>query len=165
MGFLDSFFKPKIDSYSANERKVILMAEAQCYSRDIAEERTEDLLQKQDLSGDRILQVPDGIILNYSKIVSENLANAKKQNISLDLDKGKQLTFEHIERNRNATLGMPETNNIPRTPDDNIHFRVRREVEFIYKTNPETLGFTHETLQIMIKVVKEVYQPNMKFQL
>lgn len=177
MGLFGSLFKPKTEQYSPDERKLILvllsvrlknLSESQGHSSDEAMAITERTIKSQDLSGDRILGVPDGMIVkiirDFIKNMSANLAEAKRQNIKVDLAGRKKLILEHIERNRNAVLGMSETSNIPPTLDAYIHFRVRREVEFIYKTDPEVMGFTRETVQLMVNIAKEVYRSKADFQ-
>ena len=98
------------------------------------------------------------------KILSRNINLAKKQNVSFDLN-DRQLIIEHIENFRNKLLGLPEIKNFPRTLDAYVFYRVRREVELINKTDPEIMGFSEDTVQMMTNLLKGVYGRDVFFEL
>ena len=170
MGLFGSIFGRKTEEYSANDAKILcaLVAlrisrsfEAQGYSPNEAQALTDEVIKKEGLYGDKILSVPDGvvqkIIMDYVKILSHNINEAKKRKIVLELNGFRQLTIEHIENFRNQLLGLPEIKNFPRTIDAYVFYRVQREVEFLNKTNPEGMGFSKDTVQLMTNLLKGVY--------
>lgn len=109
------------------------------------------------------------LVKDYIRVVSANVSEAKRRNISLDMARGEALTLEHIERHRNALLGMPEVEHVPPTLDAYILYRVPREVAFVSGSDPGSIGFTkatlQSTLQSMTDIVKEVYRPTANFDL
>lgn len=177
MGLKDLFFG-KQEQYTAEEKKLILVLmalrisrgmEAEGYSENDAQAMTTDLLKKQDFSGEKILHAPDAMVVkivkDYIKNLSANLNAAKAQNINIDLDRGKKLTIQHIDKHRNRILALPDSAYVPDNLDDFIFYRVQREVEAVSRDNPEKLGFSRDTVQMMTNVVKAVYQPTINFQI
>lgn len=119
-------------------------------------------VEEMKLSDVEIQHIPETVILSicrdYSRILSENVNEANRRKINLDLVRGKRLIIEAIEANRNSLLGFDTIDDYPRVLDDYIYYRICREIKNINGVNPDEMGFTYSAVQAMTKFTKGMYQ-------
>jgi hypothetical protein len=171
VGFFGTLFGRQNQPVTANDLQAIYTLlsirvynhyEVLGYSQNECKAKTEEELRNYDLSESNIMQAPDGIIMkivkDYATVLSDNLTKAERGGFAIDVVNGKRLIIEHIERHRNSLLKLSEVREFPRTLDDYVFYRVRREVQEVGGDDPDQLGFSRETVRLMTNVAKAGYQ-------
>lgn len=178
MGLFGSLFGQKADKYTEAERnflsalmrlRLTKLVNSQGFSGDQAEIVVEDIVSGEDLSGDRLLSIPDTIVFNVVRdFIALMSSKAKLDGLTrsdVDPDANRIATIERIEEQRNRLLGMDDLRDFPRTLDAYVYYRVLREIIFISGADPANIGFTKDTVQLMTDLVKDAYRSNIDFEI
>lgn len=176
MGIRDLFSKKEV--FSTEEKKIVLALmtlriarryQTSGHSERDAQRKTEAIMLFQNLSGSKLLEAPDAIIVkivkDYVKNMTANLNAAKSRRVEVDLKDLKTFVIKTIDDHRNRVLSLGESTSVPDDLDGFILYRIRREVEAVTGENPEGLGFSNPTVKMMTDIVKAVYQPTIDFKL
>jgi hypothetical protein len=169
MGLFRALFGKRQEQWSKNELCIIYVLiasrfadklESEGVPRDQAEQLAREIMSKQDFSGGRILQAPDGIILkvvkDFVKLVRAKAVLADVMKVGADLNRCKEMAIDEIEHRWLKLTGAP-ARAFPKNLDDYVYYHLRRTVTEVSKQDPEYFGFTRATVSMQTQVAKAAY--------